>query len=367
MSYRLVAPSGHCIELQQKPIIVGSDPAADVPIVTGLGVAAQHFRLAPQGGRHHIELLSAADILAINGMPVREAVLNPGDVIHAGQLELTYRVPEEQILPPAVMKVEPQQPLVRPPTSAFFTDPLPIPAVPAPRVESAPVPAGELRLFTLPPKAGEEEEQKLEIPSSDADEEPRKGFRKPVKMPVPAQPETAPLDAAVPSAMRHVNRVLANQEWAKEQVAKQQNKQVGEEDLGSGLRAGMILMVVCAVLWVFLPSPFTGRMGMFYWAGVSAAMGFWIGRTVRVQGNGASARFGYWGAALALFAVLAGAALKLYLLGAEVQGEGVNAALVRAKSSSLVSDLLTLVNGQALICYCFALGAAFTAGNNARE
>jgi hypothetical protein len=195
MSYRLVAPSGHCIELQQKPIIVGSDPAADVPIVTGLGVAAQHFRLAPQGGRHHIELLSAADILAINGMPVREAVLNPGDVIHAGQLELTYRVPEEQILPPAVMKVEPQQPLVRPPTSAFFTDPPPIPAVPAPRVESAPVPAGELRLFTLPPKAGEEEEQKLEIPSSDADEEPRKGFRKPVKMPVPAQPETAPLDA----------------------------------------------------------------------------------------------------------------------------------------------------------------------------
>jgi hypothetical protein len=100
MPYRLIAQTGHSIELEPRPMVVGSDPAVEIPILATMRLAPQHFRVEPHGETHKVELLAAKDILAVNGMPVRDAVLASGDVIHAGDLELVYRVHGDAGEPP---------------------------------------------------------------------------------------------------------------------------------------------------------------------------------------------------------------------------------------------------------------------------
>ena len=83
MSALLLAQTGHSLPLPPDPVVVGSDPSAQVPVRADLGIAARHYQIQPdpaQNGHWVVSLLPEHPVL-VNGQPVPHALLRDGDVI----------------------------------------------------------------------------------------------------------------------------------------------------------------------------------------------------------------------------------------------------------------------------------------------
>jgi hypothetical protein len=100
MSAYLVATSGHTATLPEWLVRVGSDPQADLPITGDLGLAPLHYEIMPNEHGHWIRGLTPGFPLLINGRPVEVALLQQGDVITSGALDLSFRRDDPAQAPP---------------------------------------------------------------------------------------------------------------------------------------------------------------------------------------------------------------------------------------------------------------------------
>ncbi|NIV39075.1 MAG: FHA domain-containing protein, partial [Anaerolineae bacterium] len=69
---------------------VGRSSANDI-VIDSLLVSRRHARLECSGGRCAVEDLGSANGLFVNGRRVSHAVLNPGDRIRIGDVDLTFQ------------------------------------------------------------------------------------------------------------------------------------------------------------------------------------------------------------------------------------------------------------------------------------
>lgn len=105
MSRSLIAPTGHFMPLSGGETCVGSDPSVHIPVRAEMGLMPRHFVIAELEGGWHLGAYEGAAVW-VNGQPVRVTVLNDGDRIVAGQLELVYRDESEATRAP-VMQAQP--------------------------------------------------------------------------------------------------------------------------------------------------------------------------------------------------------------------------------------------------------------------
>ncbi len=88
---KLIAQSGHSLDLPQRRVTLGESSACDIPLASGLGLAPKHFELEPdQHGNYVVRDLSGGAGTKVNGQLVQEHVLQHGNVIMAGGLSLGF-------------------------------------------------------------------------------------------------------------------------------------------------------------------------------------------------------------------------------------------------------------------------------------
>ena len=88
---KLIAQSGHSLDLPQRRVTLGESSACDIPLAPGLGLASRHFELEPdQDGNYVVRDLSGGAGIKVNGQPVQVHVLQHGNVIMAGDLSLGF-------------------------------------------------------------------------------------------------------------------------------------------------------------------------------------------------------------------------------------------------------------------------------------
>ncbi len=94
---KLIAQSGHSLDLPLRRVTLGESPACDIPLASSLGLAPCHFEIEPgTEGNYVIRDLSGGKGLHINGQPVQECIIQHGNVITAGNLSLGFWSTEEQ-------------------------------------------------------------------------------------------------------------------------------------------------------------------------------------------------------------------------------------------------------------------------------
>jgi FHA domain len=88
---KLIAQSGHSLDLPRRRVTLGESLGCDIPLTPGLGLAAVHFEIEPTAdGNYVLRDVSAGAGTLVNGNAVREAVLQHGNVIGAGALQLGF-------------------------------------------------------------------------------------------------------------------------------------------------------------------------------------------------------------------------------------------------------------------------------------
>lgn len=347
MPYYLVAPTGHSAELPPRPICVGSDPSADIPIMANIGLAPRHFVLVPVDRGHRVQALVPEALLKVNGVAVQSHDLHVGDVIQAGILSLRYQDDPsqsagEQVRPPELNA--PPQPQMEPP-------PLP----PVVEEDASPV---------------------------------HRGYRSP-ESPRPLDAdveEDVTLEGKSLPGMRHLGKAMAVAERAKAYIQEQK----ADQNTAGAVMAGCAAAAGVAVVWAltsFLPA-------LLFFA-VASGLGYVVGWAVRSAGRGFDLKFGYLGAALALAAGLSGNLLrmtsftedaephsqsgKVEICGAdEVTNDSFRASLTDlgidpdspeftgeapeeevGGTARLVMMLIVLLTPRSLIAYGIAVGAAY--------
>ena len=88
---KLIAQSGHSLDLPQLRVTLGESSTCDIPLAAGLGLAPTHFEIEPNSEGHYIirDISGGAGTL-VNGEPVLERSLQHGNVIAAGGLQLGF-------------------------------------------------------------------------------------------------------------------------------------------------------------------------------------------------------------------------------------------------------------------------------------
>ena len=88
---KLIAQSGHSLELPNRRVTLGESSACDIPLATGLGLAARHFEIEPgPDGNYLVRDVSGGAGTLVNGQSVQEQALHHGSVIMAGSLRLGF-------------------------------------------------------------------------------------------------------------------------------------------------------------------------------------------------------------------------------------------------------------------------------------
>lgn len=88
---KLVALGGHSVVLGEEPLLVGTAPTNGLPVQDGLGVVPTHYQIVWENDYHFIEPATDRALTYVNGDELTERrLLKDGDVIRAGQLELTF-------------------------------------------------------------------------------------------------------------------------------------------------------------------------------------------------------------------------------------------------------------------------------------
>jgi predicted component of type VI protein secretion system len=88
---KLIAQSGHSLDLPNRRVILGESPSCDIPLAAGNGLAPRHFEIEPTAdGGFILRDVSEGSGLSLNGHPVKEQALQHGNVITAGNLSLGF-------------------------------------------------------------------------------------------------------------------------------------------------------------------------------------------------------------------------------------------------------------------------------------
>lgn len=88
---KLIAQSGHSLELPKRRVTLGESSACEIPLAGGHGLAARHFEIEPgPDGSYVVRDVSGGAGLMVNGQVIREQVLHHGNVITAGGLRLGF-------------------------------------------------------------------------------------------------------------------------------------------------------------------------------------------------------------------------------------------------------------------------------------
>ncbi len=91
---RLIAPTGHTMELPSRHLTFGESAQCDIPLSAGYGLAAVHFEIAPgNDGQSYLRDASGGLGTFVNGEAVNIILLKEGDVITAGRLTLRFSHP----------------------------------------------------------------------------------------------------------------------------------------------------------------------------------------------------------------------------------------------------------------------------------
>lgn len=86
----IVGPmEGHLIQLEPGRVLVGRSPDCDI-VIEHPAISRQHLEMILSGGRCRIRQIEGATGTLLNGNPVTEAELLPGDVLTFGNAEFVY-------------------------------------------------------------------------------------------------------------------------------------------------------------------------------------------------------------------------------------------------------------------------------------
>jgi len=149
---KILAQSGHSLDLPLRRVTLGESSACDIPLATGLGLSPRHFEIeATAGGAFIVRDLSTAQGGSgtfVNNQQVTEHLLQHGNVISAGSLQLGFWIilPQEEAPSPffAGPRSAPSAPVPPDPVAAepapvmFIPAPVPAPAPAAPPVQPGP-------------------------------------------------------------------------------------------------------------------------------------------------------------------------------------------------------------------------------------
>ncbi len=81
--------SGNIVPLERTPLIVGRTDDCDVRVVSSL-VSRRHARIEPKEDGWQVEDLASKNGIRVNGQPVTRIMLNDGDLIDIGSLQLKF-------------------------------------------------------------------------------------------------------------------------------------------------------------------------------------------------------------------------------------------------------------------------------------
>ena len=154
---RLIAPTGHVLDLPARHLTFGEAPECDIPLTGGYGLAGLHFEIAPgTDGFSYLRDASGQAGTLVNGQPITVVALREGDVIQAGRLTLRF-AETAAVVPPLDLTPLPlvpaaATPVVLPTRGEVVTaaDAAPVPPVGSPPavVDSTPaVPAPTVRMI----------------------------------------------------------------------------------------------------------------------------------------------------------------------------------------------------------------------------
>jgi hypothetical protein len=88
---KLIAQSGHSLDLPHRRVIFGESGSCDIPLAAGIGIAPEHFSIAPDAeGNCILTDLSEGLGILVNGQAVEECIIEHGDVISVGGLRLGF-------------------------------------------------------------------------------------------------------------------------------------------------------------------------------------------------------------------------------------------------------------------------------------
>ena len=262
MSAFLLAQTGHSLPLAPYPVVVGSDPSAQVPVRADLGIAPQHYQIQPAPGQngHWVVSLLPEQPVQVNGQPVPHALLRDGDVITAGALHLMYRA--------AVAEA---------PVMAA-TMPMAMPALPS-----------------MPPPMPPPPPQEPAAPPADMDA-PRSGYRIP-GAPAPGTALEENLDYLSEGARQKILRERTMKEAAQRTQQQLEALKV-EQHFGYACIGAVIAIALGMLLYTRLDN-----MSLKLWLPGTALLGQFLGWIIRRTGKGQERRFGVLAAATGMIAI----------------------------------------------------------------
>ena len=271
MSAFLLAQTGHSLPLPPDPVVVGSDPSAQVPVRADLGIAARHYQIQPDPGQngHWVVSLLPEQPVQVNGQPVPHAFLRDGDVITAGALHLMYRAA-----------------VVEAPVMAA-TMPMAMPAMPPPQETPAPP------------------------PEMDA---PRSGYR------IPGAPATGTvLEENLEHLSESARQKILRERMMKESMSRTQQQLDAlkvEQNFGRACLGALLVIVVGSFLYLRLD-----HMSIKLWLPGTALLGQFLGWIIRRKGKGQERRFGLLAGVTAMLCVSAAGLLDYRAAEAKYQAE----------------------------------------------
>jgi hypothetical protein len=356
MSYFLLAPGGHTLPLNTQSMVVGSDAGADLPIPAEFELAGRHFLLQQTEEGYGVELLEPTSILAINGLPVRKSKLTPGDVIHAGKLELTYSTDVS-------LQVQAPEPPPDVTPSSSYRMPMP---PDLPEISADPVAEMSTAALAMPPPIP----QPPDLPAVDAapekSEAPRGIYRIPTVKEEPAEKTQAESNGLAgveaKKGLGSVHKIADAEQWRKQHLSELESQQ----DLPQGLFMGLLVGIAIAVPFAYvadipLLNILSGKLRlMVFWA-LFGGMGFLVGKAVRKFGHGMTSKFDYASAVCALLVALLTEYLRVEMFHGEILDEAGSVLEDIASELPTQPEYSHLYAVKSLIIYAAAMVGAFKA------
>ena len=95
---RLIAPTGHTMDLPPRHLTFGESPQCDIPLTAGYGLAGLHFEIAPgTDGLFYLRDCSGGHGTFINGQQVKQGILRPGDELRLDTIRFLLVAPGMEI------------------------------------------------------------------------------------------------------------------------------------------------------------------------------------------------------------------------------------------------------------------------------
>ncbi len=88
-----ISSGGHALKFKDFPCRFGTSPECEILLPTGLGIAEHQFTVQREGSRIVLIAQDGDHVTKVNGGIVKRTYISEGDIIDAGDLQLTYSDP----------------------------------------------------------------------------------------------------------------------------------------------------------------------------------------------------------------------------------------------------------------------------------